>query len=74
MHPREVAIVGALLLFLLVPWLIIRDIWRHPPTAWSAAGRSRWVWTTLALLVPVAGPVWYLRVVRPGVRAADARD
>jgi len=72
-HPREVAIVGALLLLLLVPWLTVRDVWRQPASAWSDAGRSRWVWTVLCVLVPVVGPVWYLRVVRPEVRAARQR-
>ncbi len=71
MHPREVAIVGAVVLFLLVPWLTVRDIWRRPASAWAAAGRSRWVWTLVCILVPVAGPVWYARVVRRDVRRAN---
>lgn len=70
MHPREVAIIGALVLLLLVPWLAARDIWRQPARAWSGARRSRWVWTALVVLVPVLGAVWYLRVVRPDVRQA----
>lgn len=76
MHPREVAIIGALVLLLLVPWLTARDIWRQPARAWSRARRSRWVWTALVVLVPVLGPAWYLRVVRPDVRQAvrDARS
>lgn len=70
MHPREVAILGAVVLVLVVPWLTVRDIWRQPPSAWSGAGRARWWWTTIAVLVPVLGPAWYLRVVRPDVRQA----
>lgn len=73
MHPREVAIVGTIVLLLLVPWLTVRDIWRQPATAWAAARRSRWVWTVVAVLVPIMGPAWYLRVVRPDVRAARRR-
>ncbi len=72
MHPREVAIVGALLLFLLVPWLTLRDVWRHPSTRWAAAGRSRVTTTVLVLLVPVLGPAWYLRRIRPAVRGPQA--
>lgn len=68
MHPREVAIVGVVVLLVLVPWLVVRDIWRRPGSEWRAAGRSRWAWTLCCLLVPVVGPVWYLRVVRPAVR------
>lgn len=67
-HPREVAIVGALLLFLLVPWLVARDVRRQPRAAWEAIGRSRLVWTLLVVLVPVLGPVWYLRIVRRELR------
>lgn len=70
MHPREVAIVGALVLFLLVPWLTARDVWRQPTDAWAEAGRSRWVWTVVVVLLPVLGSLWYLRVVRPGVQWA----
>ena len=73
MHPREVAIVGAMVLLLLVPWLTVRDIWRQPTAAWTASGRSRWVWTVVAVLVPIMGPAWYLRVIRPEVRAARHR-
>lgn len=69
MHPREVAIVGALLLFLLVPWLVLRDVWSHPPQRWAAAGRSRVRVTLLVLLVPVVGPALYLRRIRPTVRS-----
>ena len=72
MHPREVAIVGALVLLLLVPWLTVRDIWRQPAAAWRRAGRSRWPWTVVAVVVPVLGPAWYLRVVRPDVRSHRA--
>lgn len=74
MHPREVAIVGALLLLLLVPWLVVRDIWRQPVEGWRHTGRSRWVWTAVAVLVPVLGPAWYVRVVRPEVRSALRPD
>lgn len=70
MHPREVAIVGALALFLLVPWLVVRDVWRRPVASWEAIGRSRWVWTVLVVVLPVLGPVWYVRVVRRELRAA----
>ena len=70
MHPREVAIVGALALFLLVPWLVARDVRRQPLRAWQAIGRSRLVWTLLVVLVPLFGPVWYLRVVRRELRRA----
>ena len=70
MHPREVAIVGALLLFVLLPWLTLRDLWRHPAAAWRHAGRSRLCWTLVVVLVPLVGVALYLRVVRPGVRAA----
>lgn len=70
MHPREVALVGALVLLLIVPWLTARDIWRQPRKAWASAGRSRWVWMTVVVLVPVLGAAWYLRVVRPDVRRA----
>lgn len=68
MHPREVAIVAALVLLLLVPWLTVRDIWQHPRDAWTGAGRSRWVWTSIVVLIPIMGPAWYLRVIRPSVR------
>ena len=71
MHPREVAIVGAVALLLLVPWLTVRDIWRRPAAAWATAGRSRWAWTVVCVLVPVVGPVWYARVVRREVRRAN---
>ncbi len=70
MHPREVAIIGALVLLVLVPWLTIRDIWRQPKAAWRAARRSRWVWTAVAATVPLLGPAWYLRAIRPEVRGA----
>lgn len=73
MHPREVAIVGALVLLLLVPWLVVRDIWRQPAEAWAAARRSRWVWTAVAVVVPVLGPAWYVRVIRPQVRRHRGR-
>lgn len=69
MHPREVAIVGALALFLLVPWLVARDVRRQPKPAWEAAGRSRLIWTLIVVLVPVVGPVWYLRVIRRELRS-----
>jgi len=62
--------IGALVLLLLVPWLTARDIWHQPARAWSGAGRSRWAWTAIVVLVPVLGPAWYLRVVRPEVRQA----
>ena len=74
MHPREVALLGALVLLVLVPWLTLRDALRQPPAAWRAAGRWRWAWLGVVAAVPVLGPVWYLRVVRPDVRAAGADD
>jgi hypothetical protein len=69
-HPREVAIVGVLVLLVLVPWVTVRDILRQPKPAWRAANRLRWVWIAVAVAVPVLGPAWYLRAVRPGIRAA----
>ena len=74
MHPREAAIIGALLLLLLVPWLTVRDIWRQPVASWRRAGRSRWSWTVVAVVVPVLGAAWYLRVVRPDVRSHQVPD
>ena len=68
MHAAEAAVVGALLLVLLPTWLTVRDIWSGPAAAWSGAGRSRWVWTALVVLVPVLGPALYLREARPDVR------
>jgi len=72
-HPREVAIVVALLLFLLVPWLTVRDVWSHQSERWAAAGRSRVLTTVLVVLVPVVGPALYLRRIRPTVRAPRGR-
>lgn len=70
MHPREVAIVGVLVLAVLVPWLTLRDVWGRPRDRWAAAGRSRVLATVLVLAVPLLGPAWYLRRIRPLVRDA----
>jgi hypothetical protein len=72
-HPREVAIIGGLVLFLLVPWLVARDVLRRPDEAWRRTGRSRWLWVAVVVLVPVVGPVWYVRTVRGELRRAVAR-
>lgn len=72
MHPREVALIGGLVLFLLVPWLVARDVLRQPEEAWRRTGRHRWAWVAVVVLVPVIGPVWYLRAVRGQLRRATA--
>lgn len=69
MHPREVAIVGALVLVVLVPWLTARDVWRQPRPALAAAGVSRVAMLVLVVLVPLIGPALWLRRWRPRVRA-----
>lgn len=68
MHPREVAIIGAIVLVVLVPWLTVRDIRRQPKQAWRAARRSRWTWMVVVVALPLLGVALYLRVARPAVR------
>jgi len=67
-HPREVAIIGALVLVVLVPWLAVRDIRRQPKGAWRAAGRSGWAWVVVVVGFPLLGVALYLRIARPAVR------
>ena len=70
MHPREAAIIGVLVLLVLVPWLAVRDIRRQPKGGWRAAGRSRWAWIVIVVLLPLLGVALYLRIARPDVRRA----
>ena len=69
MHPREVAIVAALVLVVLLPWLAARDVLRQPRHALRAAGVSRVAMVVLVVLVPLLGPALWLRRWRPRVRA-----
>ena len=69
MHPREVAIVAALVRVVLVPWLTARDVLRQPRPALRAAGVSRTGMLVLVLAVPLLGPALWLRRWRPRVRA-----
>ena len=69
MHPREVAIVAALVLGVLVPWLAVRDVLRQSRPALAAAGVPRLGMVLLVVLVPLLGPALWLRHWRPRVRA-----
>lgn len=62
---------GLVALLLLLPWLVARDALRGPASRWDAIGRPRWLWVALIVLVPVAGPLLYLRIARPELRAAS---
>lgn len=68
MHPREAALLVSFVLLVIVPWLTLRDVWRHPARRWEATRFSRWLTTAYVVLVPLLGPAWYLRRVRPAVR------
>jgi hypothetical protein len=68
MHPAEVAVVGAVLLLLLPPWLAARDVLGQPRAAWSAAGHGRLRTLALVVALPLLGPAWYLRRIRPALR------
>lgn len=70
MRPGAVAIVAALALLLLPPWLCARSVLRQPDAAWRTTGLSKVGWLLLVVAVPLLGPALYLRRARPLLRGA----
>jgi hypothetical protein len=71
--PTELVWLLATGLFLLVPWLTVRDALSWPGRVWAEADLTRWAWVVAIVAVPVGGPAWYIRRARPTLRAARSR-
>ena len=69
MQAGEAIVIVLGVLLLVLPWIAIRDVLRHPRERWSAVGASRWLWITVIVVLPVLGAALYIRRVRPQLRA-----
>lgn len=65
----DVLVLFVVAALVLLPWLALRSVFRHPAERWEQAGHSRSVWIVVILLVPVLGAALYIRRVRPRLRA-----
>lgn len=69
MYAGEVIVLFVVAALVLLPWLAIRDVRRHPTRRWEQAGHTRDTWIAVIVLVPVLGAALYIRRVRPQLRA-----
>lgn len=60
----------ALVVFLVIPtaWALY-DILRTSPESWTRTHQSQGIWVLVVLLVPIVGPILYLAVAKPRLRA-----
>ena len=68
MHASEAIVIVVAVVVVLLPWLTIRDVLRHPPSSYRDIGQRRWFWLVAIVAVPVIGVALYIRLARPRLR------
>ncbi|MDH4279685.1 MAG: hypothetical protein OEZ14_04180 [Acidimicrobiia bacterium] len=76
----ELARVTPLLFIAVVPWILVAvtlfDAVRHTGSEWDQSDQDQLLWTIVILsggFIPVIGPLAYLLVARPRLRAVTRR-